>query len=273
MHRERSSVGWWIGGLIVIAVAVALGVYFGANRPRPSEVPATATTTPPPAPATPVVQHPISEAANGTPQAPPEPLPALADSDSTVADALSTLAGGRDLADILIARAIIPRIVATIDALPSRKLGTNILPVRGAPGKFQVERRGGGDVIAASNSDRYAEYLRIVEAVDPAAAVAWYVRFYPLFQQAYRDLGYPNGYFNDRLIAVIDHLLAAPDPSGPVAIRKTETTFAYADPALESLSAGQKMLVRIGPDDEATVKTKLRAIRAALVGSKVSAPG
>ncbi len=271
--QTRSSIGWWVGGAVVIAIAIGVGVYLGAKRQPPAAAPAATTPATPTAPATPVVQHPISEAANGTQQAPPEPLPALADSDSAVADALSTLAGGRDLADILIARAIIPRIVATIDALPSRKLGTNILPVRGAPGKFQVERHEGGDVIAASNSDRYAEYLRIVEAVDPAAAVAWYVRFYPLFQQAYRDLGYPNGYFNDRLIAVLDHLLAAPDPSGPVAVRKTETTFAYADPALESLSAGQKMLVRIGPDDEAAVKTKLRAIRAALVGSKVSAPG
>lgn len=271
--QTRSSIGWWVGGAVVIAIAIGVGVYLGAKRQPPAAAPAATTPATPTAPAAPTVQHPIGEAATGTLQSPPEPLPALADSDSAVADALSTLAGGRDLADILIARAIIPRIVATIDALPSRKLGTNILPVRGAPGKFQVERHEGLDVIAASNSDRYAEYLRIVEAVDPAAAVAWYVRFYPLFQQAYRDLGYPNGYFNDRLIVVIDHLLAAPDPSGPVAIRKTETTFAYADPALESLSAGQKMLVRIGPDDEATVKTKLRAIRAALVGSKVSAPG
>lgn len=28
----------------------------------------------------------------------------------------------------------------------------------------------------------------------------FYVRLYPLFQKAYVELGYPNGYFNDRLI-------------------------------------------------------------------------
>ena len=42
-----------------------------------------------------------------------------------------------------------------------------------------------------------------------------YLHFYPLFQQAYQSLGYPNGYFNDRLVATIDNLLAAPDVSGP----------------------------------------------------------
>ena len=37
--------------------------------------------------------------------------------------------------------------------------------------------------------------------------------------------------------------------------------YEYADPALESLSAGQKALVRMGPDNEAKVKAKLRELR------------
>ena len=49
-----------------------------------------------------------------------------------------------------------------------------------------------------------------------------YKQYYPLFQQAYVDLGYPEGYFNDRLVEVIDHLLATPGRDRPGAAAATE---------------------------------------------------
>jgi hypothetical protein len=39
----------------------------------------------------------------------------------------------------------------------------------------------------------------------------------------------------------------------------------YADPELESLSAGHKIMLRIGPGHAAAVKAKLSEIRAMLV--------
>jgi hypothetical protein len=92
------------------------------------------------------------------------------------------------------------------------------------------------------------------------------VHYYPLFQQAYRELGYPDGYFNDRLVVVIDHLLQTPDVTQPVALTQPNVMYEYADPALESRSAGQKLLLRSGPENETAIKAKLREIRAALTG-------
>jgi hypothetical protein len=40
--------------------------------------------------------------------------------------------------------------------------------------------------------------------------------------------------------------------------------YKYADPKLESLSSGQKLLIRMGPENETAVKAKLRELRAAL---------
>jgi hypothetical protein len=40
--------------------------------------------------------------------------------------------------------------------------------------------------------------------------------------------------------------------------------FEYADPALERRSVGQRMLVRMGPEHAARLKSKLREIRTAL---------
>src|SRR6185312_784095 len=138
------------------------------------------------------------------------PLPALADSDASVAAALAGLAEGTDLSSLLVRQQIIARIVASIDALPRRSQANLMSPLRSPKGAFVVDETGGATVIGAQNGARYAPYMRVVDAADPQALVAWYVHAYPLFQQAYQELGYPKGYFNDRLIAVIDNLLATP---------------------------------------------------------------
>jgi hypothetical protein len=99
-----------------------------------------------------------------------------------------------------------------------------------------------------------------MEQVDTQKLVQAYVRYYPLFQKAYQELGYPNGYFNDRLVEVIDHLLAAPDVPAPIALAQPKVLYEFADPALESRSAGQKILMRMGPVNEARVKAKKATI-------------
>jgi hypothetical protein len=114
--------------------------------------------------------------------------------------------------------------------------------------------------------------VQFVETVDSPRAVALYRRHYALFQQAYGDLGYPRAYFNDRLVEVIDHLLATPEPAGPVKVRLTEVKgpvapaqpwvrYEFADPGLEALSSGQKMLVRMGPENARRLKAKLAELR------------
>jgi hypothetical protein len=97
--------------------------------------------------------------------------------------------------------------------------------------------------------------------------VALYLQYYPLFQSAYQDLGYPNAYFNDRLIAVIDDMLLAPRPPEPVALTRPKVMYEYADPDLEARSAGQKLLMRMSLPEAAEVKERLRALRAALIAA------
>ncbi|MGH6612302.1 MAG: DUF3014 domain-containing protein, partial [Burkholderiaceae bacterium] len=86
----------------------------------------------------------------------------------------------------------------------------------------------------------------------------------------YQELGYPNGYFNDRLVQVIDHLLATPDVKAPVALVQPKVLYRYADPQIEALSSGQKAMIRIGPDNAAILKAKLREIRNGVTGSTVA---
>jgi hypothetical protein len=49
-------------------------------------------------------------------------------------------------------------------------------------------------------------------------------------------------------------------------VAKPDGHYAFADPTWESLSVGQKLMIRIGPEHERALKSKLRSIRALLLG-------
>lgn len=225
---------------------------------------------PPPAAPAPVQPRPIAPP-------PPEPapqvletapaaprLPGLAESDSYVLGALAHLLGNPSLMPYLQTDKIIHRIAATVDSLPRRQVGVNVMPVLPPTGMFQTTAQDNDIFLSPDNAARYNVYVRLADAVDPRALVALYLRLYPLFQQAYVDLGYPGKYFNDRLMDALDDLLAAPDIKGPVKLVQPHVLYQFADPDLEQASVGQKIMIRLGPANEGIIKAKLLAIRTEL---------
>jgi hypothetical protein len=275
-------IGWAI--LILVWALVAAGAYYwwqSREEPPPPLPPVVEAPAPPPPapPAEPQIRHPIEEAQPEAPapraEAPakaPAPLPALDKSDGMVRDALATLVPRASLGAFLEEAGIVRRIVTTIDNLPRKQAPSRSWPVKPTGGRLATT--GGGDVVYLSpeNERRYEPYLRLMEAADTGKLVALYARLYPLFQKAYAELGYPNRYFNDRLIDVIDHLIATPEVrapirvlppevKGPVKLERPWVLYQFADPELEARSAGQKILIRIGAGNAARVKAKLRDLR------------
>jgi hypothetical protein len=257
--------------LIVCGAAIAGGAlfYYFWGRDMLAPPPAPVAVPAPVAPAAPPAETPQHFPAPAPPeQAAAEPLPALDASDSTVLADLASVFNADAIARYDVPPQIIRNIVATVDNLPRDKFALRLSPVRPAGGVFRTATTEGKQVIAADNAARYEPYVRALQSVDAKKLVFAYGRLYPLFQKAYEDLGYPKGYFNDRLVAVIDHLVAAPEPAGPIALVTPRVQPQFADPALESLSAGQKMMVRIGPANAKAVKGKLREIRNQLTGAR-----
>lgn len=271
---RRIHYGPWLAVALLAASSLLAWKFF----PRAAEAPATADATPvaaaalDPAPTTPPVQYPIEDVPV-LPQEPEMPLPPLDQSDAEALAALSAAAGGRDLAAWLRAEFLLPRLVATIDALPRASITQNIYAARPVAGPLVVAARDGGTLLDPANEARYAPAVALFEAVDSRLLVSAYVRFYPLLQQAYRDLGVADRPFNDRLVEVIDHLLAAPEPAGPLALVPVpdKPRWAFADPQLEAASVGHKALFRLGPSQAARVKAKLRELRALLAGQSPAA--
>jgi hypothetical protein len=129
-----------------------------------------------------------------------------------------------------------------------------------------------GTALANYSGVRAQRDLRLADAIDTGKLVGMYAHFYPLFQQAYQELGYPKGYFNDRLIEVIDHLLAAPDVKAPIRLVQPKVIYLFADPDLEARSAGQKLLIRAGSENAALIKAKFSDIRLELTRQVPAGP-
>lgn len=200
------------------------------------------------------------------PVAVPEPLPPLEASDQEVQQALAVLADPQALEALLVNEFIISRAVATIDSLTSARIAPLMSPLKPVPGVFKVLGSGDTAAISPENAARYQALVDLVGSMDQQRLVALYLRYYPLFQQAYAELGYPDAYFNDRLVEVIDHLLSTPAAREMLAVRQNEAVWEFTDEQLESLSAGQKMLLRLGPDHQRKAKQWLRDLRAAVTG-------
>ncbi|WP_045739096.1 DUF3014 domain-containing protein [Xanthomonas sp. MUS 060] len=273
----RPSIWPWI--LVAVLVAAAAAWLFrdalsgllqrvAPASPPPTSAPVAAAAPSAPAaaaaPPPPPIQHPIDAAAADAADA---AIPSLAESDAAAWAELTKLAGGDSPLALLLRDHLIQRLVTMVDNLTQRRVTTRALALTAVPGTLQVSKEASGaQVITEANAQRYALYVQAFTHADPKALVAAYRRFYPLFQQAYVELGYPHGYFNDRLVQVIDHLLQTPLPSAPLAVVSDPVhgKFRFVDPALESLSVGQKALLRLGPTQAAAVKAQLRALRAGL---------
>jgi hypothetical protein len=275
----------------VLLIGLAIGGYYWwqqrAPEPAPqvlqAAAPVQAITPPgtpePTAPAAntpPPVLHPLEAVPSATAPA----LPELSKADAFVLQALGSLLSQPHLRAFVLADDFVRHVVATVDNLPRSQASWTVWPVNRTPGRFTtmvVESAGSqSEIISADNAARYAPFVKFIESVDSTRAVALYVQMYPLFQQAYAELGFPKRYFNDRLVEVIDHLLATPVVTEPIQVKLVEvkgsvkslqpwTRYEFADPALEQLSAGQKILLRVGPSHLQRLQAKLREFRAKIV--------
>ncbi len=277
-QRSSGSAAWaWL--LVAVALGVGAGWWFwgrpgaepvlGAQAtgaaPAPQQAPSAAAPEGAPAPEEPL-HHPVEEI-----EAPPAPP---LESPQELEAAVQQLLGAQQSAAFLQLDDFARRVVATIDNLAREQAPERLWPVQPTPGRFTADGPADAQVqtIAADNASRYRPFVAFAEGVPLDAAVQLYVRLYPLLQAAYEELGYPGRHFNDRLVAVLDHLLATPEPSGPLAVQLTRVAgevpstrpwvrYEFADPKLQALSSGQKMLLRMGPENARRLKAVLAGVR------------
>jgi hypothetical protein len=261
MERRNKDWFWpWVLGAGILLAAGGIGLYFlRGDAPEPEAVvdaPPPALNTPPAPPPTAVEPAPAPVRAL--------PLPPLDESDVDVVGGLTELFGEPAIAEHLVPERIVRNSVVTIDNLTREQMALDQRPVKPTTGDFITSGSEDAIVLAPENYARYEPFVALVSNIDAKTFVSFYRGLEPLYQQAYEELGNPDKSFTARLNEVIEHLLQTPTPRGQIALVQPSVLYKYADERLENLSSGQKLLIRMGVDNAAVIKGKLREIQAEL---------
>jgi hypothetical protein len=275
-HQENSAVTKRaaISFAVLLGAALIGGLFWWQGqrgsasvqqRQQVAAASAPAAPVPMPMPASaPIVQHPV---------------PAVAVPDAAVApgfdEALIELFGHPSVASLFRTDDFAHRFVATIDNLGRGSASASVWPVNPASGRFKTADTAKGEVVEADNALRYVPYVLLLEQVDLRKAVQVYAQHYPALQREYEELGFPQRYFNDRFVDVLDQLLATPEGAPPLHVHRPAINgaqparpwvlYEFDDPTLQSLSAGQRILLRTGPVNERRIKARLAQLRRLLV--------
>jgi len=243
------------------------------RAPTVAEAPAEPASS---AASVPTIRNPIDPSLAGSAPA------ASGDEKSTWQQGLVDLLGHAAVTRFVQSDDFSRRLVVTVDNLARPHAAPRLWPVQPTPGRFSVSGNGELRTIATENPARYTPLVTMITQVDARHAAALYARMYPQLQKAYEELGYPNRYFNDRVVEVIDHLIATPEPQAPGPLMQlTEVKgsvpstqpwlrYEFADPELQSLSSGQRILLRVGPAHRQALKAKLGELRKLIARTPVA---
>ena len=156
------------------------------------------------------------------------------------------------------------RLVITVDNLPREHVPSQLRITRGVPELLRVQKDGETITLDPSNYERYDRIISYVEKMDARKIGRLYAKFYPLLQRTYEETGFPEERFHDRVLAALDDMMDAPRPTGPIRLVQPKVLYRFEDDHLENLSAGQKIMIRVGPDNAARLRKMLARVRAAI---------
>jgi hypothetical protein len=251
--------GWrvWMVTAVCLLLAAAAAYYLvqwsgSDQRAREAQAPASRQSTPPAA-RTPLGPH--VEATD---------LPPLDLSDPFVRDLLKSLSSRPELAAWLASDGLIRNIAASVDAIANGTTPSTQLRRLAPSGPFVAEPKGEEFVIDPRSYERFDGIAATAAALDPDGVARAYAMLRPRLHEAYRELGYPDGNFDDAVERAIVRLLNTPIVNEEVDVRPAPVLYQFTDTRLERLSPPQKQLLRMGPRNVRIIKDKLREIARAL---------
>lgn len=168
------------------------------------------------------------------------------------------------LATWLKTKNIIRKFTAAVDHIANGQSPRKQIDFFVPRGSFLVTKRGDRLIIDPASYRRYDSIVDVFISLDTKGCVSLFRSLKPLFQEAYRELGYPDTDFESTLIRAILELLRTPIVENEIVVDKGVVNYYMIDPILEGLSDAQKHLLRMGPDNVAAIQMKLREIALAL---------
>jgi len=223
--------------------------------------------TPAPAPETPVIDE--------TPVPAPvqDPLPKLDESDEDIRDALADIPLGNAGQQYLMSSNVIERGTSIIYLLMQGEVPYKLLPIARPKEAFPIADDGTQVVVSADGFARYDALAQWLMSLDVEALAAALARFTPLFKEAWSYYGEEAEAFDFAVVSALDMIANTPDVdlAGARLVRK-EAVWLYEDPDIEGLSALQKQVLRMGPDNAAIVKDKASLARTVWIATLSERP-
>jgi DUF3014 family protein len=246
-------VGLWIVVAILIAAAGAAAYIALAWRPRPAptQAAASAPTGAAPAPSLGGAGEPIT-------------IPPLDASDTVVRTLVQALSESPAVMTWLPTNGLIRNFTVVVANIADGATPATHLKVLRPSSTFRIVERDGNAYVDPRSYDRYDRIADAIASVEPAAAARLYATLKPRIEEAHRDLGSPDQSFDRTLERAIVALLDVPIVDGSARLKPEGIGYGYADQRLESLTAAQKQLLRMGPRNVGIIKARLREIAVAL---------
>lgn len=264
--ERRTLLPWLIWGVLALSLVLVAG-YYVSREPKepPAGEPPIASRPERPGREPVDLEPPGAPEASEAPEEEPIELPPLSASDVLVRETASRLSSHPELASFLLTDELVRRFVVSVVNVaegesPRRQL-RHVRPEE----RFSVMRRGGRLYVDPVSYRRYDLHAEVFDSLDPEGVARLLGLIDPLLQEAYLELGLPEGAgFESALARAVAVLRETPVVEGPIALRVANVNYAYASSELEALSPAQKHLVRMGPENTRRVQAKLAEIAEAL---------
>lgn len=183
-------------------------------------------------------------------------LPTLQDSDQFVFDNLN-LSDKKLFASLDIIR----NSVVFIDNFSKGELVSKFSPINKPTEPFSVKKLGQNITIGYQSYLRYDAFSDMISQIDVEHFMSLYTHLMPLIDQAYQDIGYPQGSFNNTLNKAINEVLDTPIIHYDIKLKADSVIYKFADDNLELLPDTQKLMLRMGPDNLQIIQNKLEQIQ------------
>lgn len=186
-------------------------------------------------------------------------LPRLESSDQLIRDGAVSLTRHEGINTWLGSKELVRKTVAFIDNIANGNIAKQPAAALAPKGQMSVKEVSEGVyVMNESSYDRFNNTTNILLSIDTQRSIEFYILLRPLYEQAYGELGYPSGNFDEVVLRAIGRLLETPTLNEPAKMIRPVVMYEYQDPKLESLSPAQKQLLRMGPKNSEAIKDKLR---------------
>ena len=201
------------------------------------------------------------------PEPPPEPTVTEETADAYARETIGSVNGGKALAQFVAGDYIVERAVAIIDALRRGEVPYKLLPV-GRPSKsFPISDDGLRVTMDASGFSRYDGFAQWVAGIDVIALVELLNDYEQIATEALSRMGVADFDIRSAVLAATTEILATPIAPQSPELMKREANWVYMDPELEALSALQKQVLRMGPENAEIIQAKARELRGAVLES------